>query len=228
MILAALWSGGKDSVYATHLASKEYEVAYLVTMVPEKKDSWMFHFPCVELTELQTKASGFIHIMQKTSGEKGKELKDLENVLNKLEIDGVVSGTIASNYQKTRIDEVCKKLKIKHIAPLWQRNQEEVLREELKAGFEIIITGVFAEGFDESWLGRKIDEEVVKELILLNKKFGISISGEGGEYETFVLNCPLFKKRIEILNFKRVWDKKTHSGYLVVKELMKEKRDERS
>ena len=84
--------------------------------------------------------------------------------------------------------------------------------------FEIIISGVFAEGFDISWIGRKIDEKCIENLIELNKKFKIHTAGEGGEYETLVLDCPIFKQKIEI-NGEKVWDKKTNSGYLVVRRV---------
>ncbi|MEM5829728.1 MAG: TIGR00289 family protein [Candidatus Aenigmatarchaeota archaeon] len=222
MRVAVLFSGGKDSTYATYLAKKQgYEIKYLVTIIPQREDSWMFHYPCINLTKLQAKALGIRQITQKTKGERGKELEDLKRILEKIknDIDAVISGAIASNYQKSRIDEVCKELDIKHLTPLWQKDQEEVLKEELNAGFEIMITGVFSEGFDESWLGRRIDEEVVKELLKLKRRFGIYVSGEGGEYETIVLNCPLFKKRIEISSFKKIWDEKTKSGYIVVKRV---------
>ncbi|MEM5836662.1 MAG: TIGR00289 family protein [Candidatus Aenigmatarchaeota archaeon] len=217
MILAALWSGGKDSAYATYLALKKgYKVKFLVTMLPENKESWMFHFPCVELTKLQAKAAKIEHILKKTKGEKEKELEDLKKVLAKLEVDGVISGAIASNYQKSRIDKICEELGIKHFSPIWQEDQERVLKEEVKAGFEIIITGVFAEGFDESWLGRKIDEEAVKEILELKEKFGISPSGEGGCYETLTLDCPIFKKRLQIIRSRKIWE--GMSGYLQIDE----------
>jgi predicted ATP pyrophosphatase (TIGR00289 family) len=147
-------------------------------------------------------------------------LEDLKKVLWKIKkIDGIVSGAIASNYQKSRIDKICNELGLKHLSPLWQENQEKVLEEEIRAGFEIVIIGVFAEGFNKSWLGRKIDDKAIKELLELNKKFGISVSGEGGEYESFVKYCPLFKKKIEILNSEIYWDSKTNSGYLIPKKV---------
>jgi diphthine-ammonia ligase len=221
MRLASLWSGGKDSVYATYLALKQgHEIRALITIFPEKQDSWMFHFPCLKLTKLQAKAIEIKQIVKKTKGEKEKELEDLKKVLERIksDIDGIVSGAVASNYQKSRIDKICDELKLKHFSPLWQKNQEEVLEEEILAGFEIIITGVFSEGFDKSWLGRKIDDEIMKKLLDLKRKFGISVNGEGGEYESFVLNCPMFKKRIEILNSEIYWDSKTNSGYLIPKK----------
>lgn len=195
------------------------EIKYLVTMFPEREDSWMFHHPCIELTRLQAEALEIKQIAVKTKGEKEKELEDLKKTLKEIkeDVEGVVSGAVESTYQKSRIDKICKELGLESIAPLWHRNPERLLREEVGSGFEIIVTGVFAEGFDESWLGRKIDEECIEDLKKLSKRYGIHICGEGGEYDSLTLDCPLFKKKIRIVSSKVVWDKKTCSGYLSVK-----------
>jgi len=144
----------------------------------------------------------------------------LRKVLEKIksEIEGVVSGAVESNYQKSRIDAICKKLGLKSISPLWHREPEELLKEEVDSGFEIIITGVFADGFDKNWLGRKIDEKCIEDLKQLNKKYGVHLVFEGGEAETLVTDCPIFKKKIKILNFEKIWDDNTNSGYLEVKK----------
>jgi len=220
MKLAALFSGGKDSTFALCKAMEEgHEIKYLVTIFPERQDSWMFHFPCVELTKLQADALGIKQITGKTRGEKEKELDCLKEILSKLkDIDGVVSGALASNYQKKRIDKICKELGLESIVPLWYRDQEEILREECSI-FDVMITAVAAEGFDANWLGRRIDETAIADLKKLKEKFGINIAAEGGEFETFVLDAPIFKKKIEIKSFEKKWDNKTNSGYIEVKSV---------
>jgi uncharacterized protein (TIGR00290 family) len=80
----------------------------------------------------------------------------------------------------------------------------------------MIITGVAAEGFSESWLGRKLDERCVEDLVKLHEKFKINISGEGGEYETLVLDAPFFSKRIELVKTRRVWQ--GTRGFLLVEQ----------
>jgi ABC transporter with metal-binding/Fe-S-binding domain ATP-binding protein len=217
MRLAALFSGGKDSTYALWQALKEHEVKYLITFKPERTDSYMFHHPCIELTSLQAEAMGIKQIMVETHGEKEKELLDLENVLVKLDVEGVVSGALASNYQKTRIDDICKKLGLKSLAPLWKIDTEKYWEELLKNNFEVMITSVAAEGLDEKWLGRVVDEKVVRELKQLNKILGFHLGFEGGEAESFVLDCPLFKKRIVVDSIEKFMDKKTGSGYIQVR-----------
>jgi diphthine-ammonia ligase len=221
MKLAALFSGGKDSTYALYKAMKEgHEIKYLVTVFSERQDSWMFHYPCIELTKLQAEALGIKQIIKKTKGEKEKELKDLKDVLISVkdEVDGIVTGALYSEYQKTRVEKICKEIGLKCLSPLWHSDLEKMLKEEIGLGFEIMITGVAAEGLDKSWLGKKINLETIEKLKELNKKFGINIGAEGGEFETLVLECPIFKKKIKILNSASVWDSKTNSGCLKIKK----------
>lgn len=218
MNLAALLSGGKDSMYALYLAGRENKITYIVTITSENPESYMFHVPNVHLVEEQAKLMGIEIIKKTTKGEKEKELEDLKSVLGTIagKVDGIVTGAIESNYQKQRVDKICKELNLKSLAPLWHKSPEGLLRSMIKDGFEIIITAVAAPPLDDKWLGRKIDEKCIEELIQLNKKYGIHPSGEGGEYESLVLDCPLFKKKLEVSESKKIWDEKTRSGHLVV------------
>jgi uncharacterized protein (TIGR00290 family) len=106
-------------------------------------------------------------------------------------------------------------LGIKSFSPLWHKDPELLLRDQVKAGFHIIIVGVFAEGFDAIWLGRTIDEKTIDSLVCLQKKHGINIAGEGGEYETLVLSGPLFSKRLVIDESETQWNR--DSGVFQVK-----------
>ena len=165
MRLACLFSGGKDSTYALYLILKQgHDVKYLVSVFPESLESYMFHYPMIEKTIDQAAAIGIEQIIVRTKGEKEKELEDLKKALSKLDIDGVVSGAIASSYQKSRIDKIAKELGIASLAPLWHRDQESLLKEQIDAGFEMIITHVAAEGLDRSWVGRRIDYKAFEEL----------------------------------------------------------------
>lgn len=208
MRVAALFSGGKDSVFAVYIA-KQYgwEIPFLVTLFPEQSDSWMFHSINISQTEQVARAMEVPLVKRITRAEKETELVDLKAVLQDLEIDGVVSGAIASEYQRTRIEKVCEELGLKSFTPLWHKDQELLLRDQVKAGFHIIVVGVFAEGFDESWLGRTIDEETIDELVQLYEKKKINIAGEGGEYETLVLDGPLFSKKLVIDAAENEWNR---------------------
>jgi diphthine-ammonia ligase len=223
MKVAALFSGGKDSVFAVYITQQfGWDVSHLVTVLPVKQDSYMFHSINIHLTELLAQAIDIPLVKKSTKGEKETELIDLKNLLQDLEIDGVISGAIASEYQRTRIEKICDEIGIKSFTPLWHKNQELLLRDQVKAGFHSIIVGVFASGFDETWLGKTIDEEAINTLVHLNKKYGINIAGEGGEFETLVLDGPLYHKKLVIDESVKEWNR--DSGIFQVKSAHLEKR----
>jgi len=215
-----LFTGGKDSTYATYLSLKEgLEVKYLLTMASKNPYSWMFHSVNINATRYQAEAIGIKQILKPTPGEWERELNDLKEAIAGIrgEIDGVVSGSISSSYQKNRVDLIAKELGLVSLTPLWGSDPIELLHQMIDAGFEAIITSVAAQGFDQSWLGRKIDASTVDELERLSKRQGINPSGEGGEYESFVLDAPIFKKRIEPVGVEKVWC--GSNGYLLIKQV---------
>jgi ABC transporter with metal-binding/Fe-S-binding domain ATP-binding protein len=179
----------------------------------------MFHFPAVNWSRLQAEATQLPMIMVNTSGEKEVELMDLKRCLTDLkqesQIEGVVSGAISSDYQKTRIDRVCEEVGLKSLAPLWHKDPEALLKEEIEFGFEIVITACQAMGFSKEWLGRRLDLNCLEDIRKIHERYGIHMGFEGGEAETFVLDGPMFKKRIKILDFEVKWE--TDSGYLLIR-----------
>lgn len=207
MKTAVLFSGGKDSCYSAYLAKKKgHELTCLISVFSKNKESYMFHTPSIKKTKKQAKVMGIPLIIQKTKGKKEEELKDLEKVIskakNKYKIEGIVTGALHSVYQASRIQKICDSLDLKCINPLWHKDEIEYLNELIKNKFKVIITAVAAYPLDKSWLGRKIDEKFIEEVKQLKEKYQIHPAGEGGEFETFVLNCPLFKKELKIKSFK--------------------------
>ena len=216
MRVAALFSGGKDSTYALMKARNEHRVECLVTVISDNPFSWMFHRPCIELTELQAEAMGLERMVVRTKGEKEKEVEDLKKALESIDVEGIVAGVVRSVYQKSRLEAICRDLGIELIAPLWGRDGEELIREEVRA-MKVMMVSVSTRGLGKEWIGRIIEERNVEELIRLARKFGFDPVLAGGEGETIVLDAPFFKKRIEIEDYEVVWDEKTSSGYMIVK-----------
>jgi len=206
MRLASLLSGGKDSVYAAHLMQKEHELAYMVSMKPENPESYMFHTVNIEITRLQSEAGGIPYVEAKTKGVKEEELDDLKETLSNLEIDGVITGAIASKYQADRINRLCDQLGLTHLSPLWGREREELLNKMLDSGMEIIFSAVAAHGLDQGWLGEPLTQERIIKLRELNDRFGVDMCGEGGEYESLVVDAPWFTRRIQIQDAESTWD----------------------
>jgi len=198
--LAALVSGGKDSWYSVLVATRmNYEIGCIITMLPEKSDSWMFQTPDISLIRKQAEASGIPLIIHKTSGEKEKEIEDLDAAIHKAEVEygveGVLSGAISSEYQRSRIEDICEKHGLSCHAPLWGVDHASYLRSAARElGF--VIVSVAADGLDGGWVGRRVTPAVAEELVMLSKKFRFSPAGEGGEFETFVENSPSFSKSI--------------------------------
>jgi diphthine-ammonia ligase len=213
-----MFSGGKDSCYSTWLVQHHaWNVAGLVTVKPEFEDSWMFHYPNVEWTKLQATSMN----LPQTIVPGGKdEMKSLEETLRTIGrnggIDGLVTGAVASDYQKTRFDNLCERIGLKSFSPLWHKRSETVASDLINSGFSMIMSGVAASGLDESWLGRELTPDQWGRLRALSSRHGFHLLGEGGEYETFVIDAPMFSRKISILEAEKVW--KGQSGRLVIRE----------
>ncbi len=219
MKLAVLFSGGKDSTLALFKASKVHEIGCLVSLCSQNEESYMFHVPNIHLTELQARAMELPLITVKTSGIKEEELKDLKAALllakKEHDIQGVVTGAVRSVYQAQRIQKICHQLDLWCFNPLWLLDQMKLLQEVLKYQFTVIISGVFSYPLDQSFLGRVIDEQIVKILGDFQSQYGVNPAGEGGELETTVLDAPMFKRKIVITD--SVTKYAHHAGVYMIK-----------
>jgi len=226
--LCSLFSSGKDSAYSLYLMQKQgYDVACLAVMNPENPNSYMYHKPDMKLVKLQSQALQIPLLIQKTQGVKEKELKELEilltNAKNKFGIGGVITGALFSNCQKERIAKICKKLKLECFNPLWHKNQEQYMKELIDNKFSFIFTSIACYGLSEKWLGKIITNEKLPKLKELNTRIGINVAGEGGEFESFVLDAPNFKKKIEIQEFKTQMGNE-FTGIIKIKEVVLKKK----
>jgi len=220
MRLAVLLSGGKDSLLALQKARQEHEIVCLISLYSENDESYMFHVPNIHITKAQAEAMNIPLIIQKTKGKKEEELKELEFAIKqakeKYAVQGIVSGAIKSTYQSSRIEKICKKLDLWCFSPLWLRPQLEILNDVLKNNYKVIISGVFAYPFDKSFLGKIIDEKIIKTLKGFGEKYKINEAGEGGELETTVLWTPFFNKEIIVIDAETIYDK--YAGTYFIKK----------
>jgi ABC transporter with metal-binding/Fe-S-binding domain ATP-binding protein len=199
MRVAVLSSGGKDSAAAWWWAMcKGWDVTHLVTVRITGGDSWMFQVPGTHLVEHQAKLSGTQWIQVHSKGEQETEIRDLENVLSTLDIDGVVSGALRSDYQKSRIERMAERLSIKSWTPLWHQSSHSHMHGLIENGFQVFITGVSSEGLGKEWIGRTLDSTSLQELEALSVKYRFNVDGEGGEYETLVTGGPHLSGRLEL------------------------------
>jgi diphthine-ammonia ligase len=210
--LAALFSGGKDSTFAIYRAKEMgHQVACLITMHPIADDSPLFHYPNSRVTEYLSNAMQTPLIGSSVGGRtKENEANALEGAIMQAKsvygIEGIVHGGISSSFQKNAFEEICGRLKVAAIAPLWDADPQEYMGQLIERSFSIIIVGVSAMGLGKEWLGRQIDVDALGKLAALATKYGFNLTFEGGEAETLVVDCPLFRKKLRINASTLHWD----------------------
>ena len=220
MNVAVLFSGGKDSTMAVYAAldAKE-DVRYLLSMKSRNDESYMFHVPNIHITDLLAEALDIPIMSVETDGIKEEELEDLRTAFENLKdlgVEAIYTGALYSVYQKSRIEKLGSEVGLEIISPYWHVDELEYMRKIVSLGFKIMICGVAAWGLDESWLGRIIDDKTIDELVRLNEKYHVDIAFEGGEAETLAIDGPIFKKRLEILKYKKEWH--LDSGVFIIED----------
>ncbi|MDR2866507.1 MAG: diphthine--ammonia ligase [Methanomassiliicoccaceae archaeon] len=215
MRLASLYSGGKDSTLAMYLAEQMgHTVECMVSIVPYSGDSMMFHVPNTHLVPLLAGSMGKRLVTVSTGGNEDEDMDALHRALSGLDIDGVVTGAVWSDYQWDRMNRVCGSLGLVCLAPLWRKDQEMIMDELMDSDISSVIVGVFAEGLDVTWLGRSVSDSY-EQLKIIGSKNHISIIGEGGEFETLTLDSPMQTSVLEIEHAEKDWN--GHRGTLNVK-----------
>ncbi|XP_043482320.1 diphthine--ammonia ligase [Leptopilina heterotoma] len=222
MRVVALISGGKDSCFSMmQCVAAGHDIIALANLHPVGKDdldSFMFQTVGHQGIEFIADAIGLPLYREPTFGRSkmqdknyvptdDDEVEDLYRLLKKVKdsenIEAVSSGAIASDYQRLRVENVCKRLGLVSLSYLWQRDQEELLNEMIQCSVNAILIKVACLGLDLKHLGKSL-MEMQPHLLKMKEKFGLNVCGEGGEYETFTLDCPLFVKSIVINEYESI------------------------
>ena len=212
MNLGSLFSGGKDSTYAIYIAQKQgHQVTCLLSIFPKSEESHLLHHPNLQWTKLPSESMKIPQLtVHSDSDETDDELIALETLLQnakeKFNIEGLVHGGIKSQFQKDKFETLCSKLNLIAVAPLWNTEPKQYMNDLLDSNFDFIMTTVSSDGLDDTWLGKSISKSDIDTLSHLSEKFGFNLNFEGGEAETFVINCPLFSNSIKINQTKKTWD----------------------
>lgn len=212
--VACLVSGGKDGHYAHHLAARDHEVVALANLVPSERDAWMLHSVAQEIVPLQAECLGLPLRRARAGAGEDAELAGIRKLLAELEVDGIVTGGRRSRYQQSRFDRIADDLGLEAVHPLWGLEAGSVL-EAMAEDWDVRIAAVAAEGLDASWLDRRLDTDALQELFDLADDHGFHRDGEGGGFETAVLDGPGFDGRIDWA-VEAVWE--GSRGYIRVNE----------
>jgi len=206
MTVTALVSGGKDSVYSAYLADTQGRpVDELLVLRPSDPDSMLFHTPNLDVVALQAEAWGKSYRSVPVPGVgEADELTALEGAL-----DGrggwVVAGAIESSYQWARLIRVADRVGRPVYTPLWRKEPGRVVREEVAAGLDIRFVHLAAEGLSPALLGERLDAKILTGLEHASRTGPrVHPAGEGGEYETLVVDAPFFRSRIVLDEVERV------------------------
>ena len=192
MSWAALTSGGKDSILAVQKAvDAGMHVSHLVTVVPKNPESYMFHSANLAAVPVMAERCGAEYVEIASAGEKELEVADMEKGLAALPVEGIIAGAVESEYQRSRVAAVCERLGLKMYAPLWKMDPLTLMRE-VASRMDAVIVVCAADGLGDNVLGRKIDDALIDVLLSVQKSRRIHLAGEGGEYESLVLNAPCF------------------------------------
>jgi len=212
MKLGSLFSGGKDSTYAIYLAQKQgHQVTCLLSIFTKSEESHLLHYPNLQWTKLQSESMKIPQLtIHSNSDETDDELfaleKLLQNAKDQFHIEGLVHGGIKSQFQKEKFEILCSKLNLIAVTPLWNTEPEQYMNDLLDSNFVFIMITVSSDGLDDTWLGKEITKSDIVTLKHLSEKFGFNLNFEGGEAETFVIDCPLFSNSIRINKTKKIWD----------------------
>lgn len=221
MDVAILYSGGKDSTLAIeHALRKKWNIKYLLSVKPNRTDCFLFHFATVEFTKELSEVLGLKHIYTTCEvADPVKEAEIVKEIVAKNPVDAVLLGGIGLQETQIRsIRDALFPLGIEVFATHTGLDEEDLLKEMINKGYEIVMTEIAADGLDESWLGKKIDKDTINDLKKLSIKYGFNLLGEGGSYNSLVIDGPIFSKKLDILDSEKIMEGK-NSGYLLVKKI---------
>ncbi|KAL7291284.1 hypothetical protein TKK_0014889 [Trichogramma kaykai] len=240
MKTVALISGGKDSCFnMMQCLAAGHEIVALANLYPigkDELDSYMFQTVGHQGVEFIGEAIGLPLYREPTTGQskmqeknyqptEEDEVEDLYRLLKKVKdkenIEAVASGAIFSDYQRIRVENVCSRLGLVSLSYLWRRDQEQLLKEMIECSVNAVIIKVASLGLEPRHLGKSISE-MQPHLTKMKEKYGLNVCGEGGEYETFTLDCPLYIKSIVVDEYESVVhsnDEIAPVGYLNFKKI---------
>jgi uncharacterized protein (TIGR00290 family) len=204
LMVVSSWSGGKDSCLACYKAMKSgLQVKYLLNFISKEYKRCCFHGIEANLLNLQAKLIGIPLVQKEVSPDMKEYEKEFKQAVSELKVKGIrkmVFGDVYLEEHKCWVERVCRDLEIRPIEPLWGISPDKIVEDFIKLGFKAIIVSCKAQTLGKEFIGRYVDRDFLREL----KEKQICPCGENGEFHTFVVDGPLFKKRIKIIQSRPV------------------------
>jgi diphthine-ammonia ligase len=197
------WSGGKDAALSYYRVMRDFHVTHLLNMVAEDGRISRSHGIRTDVLRMQAEAMSLPIVQVRSSWETYEaEFKKTLSGFKGRGVEAGIFGDIDLDAHREWVERVSKESGMEAVLPLWgEKNRENLIEELIKARFETVIVATKKDVLGPEWLGRRIDYNFVRDI---SKIKGVDISGEGGEYHTFVVSGPIFKKRINILKSEKI------------------------
>ncbi len=198
----ASWSGGKDSCLACYKAMNDgYGINFLLNFISKEYKRCCFHGIEAELIKLQAQLTGIPLIQKEVTADMKEYEKEFKAAVSGIKgAQAMVFGDIYLDEHKDWVERVCREINIAPVEPLWASAAEAVLTEFIELGFKAVVVSCQADKFGPDFIGRQLDKDLLAEL----KAKGICPCGENGEFHTFVVDGPIFKRGIKILEAEPV------------------------
>jgi uncharacterized protein (TIGR00290 family) len=205
------WSGGKDSALALYkvLQSGQYNILTLLTSVSEPYQRISMHGVRMDLLDQQAASIGLpchkLFLPEMPTMEAYELL--MTSALGELQSQGATTSVFGDIFledlRRYREDQLAK-LNLRAEFPLWGVPTRELIREFIGLGFQTITTCVNEKYLDQSFVGRVIDENFLRDL-----PANVDPCGENGEFHTFVFDGPLFRQPVAFEKGEIVYRKYT-------------------
>jgi diphthine-ammonia ligase len=196
---AVCWSSGKDSCLALYrLLNESKNVVCLLSMVSERDERNHAHGIKLEILKLQAEALGIPLMLVDSAGDYEMSLATaLTDLKQKHGVDEIVFGSLYSEEDRKWNEDVAFRAGLEPLFPVWitQNEANKLLDEFITLGFSAIVCRASEKHFDQTWAGRFLDRRFYEEI----QQHNVCPMGEFGEYHTFVLDGPIFQKRVTIM-----------------------------
>src|SRR3989344_1885064 len=196
--VAVLYSGGKDSNYAVeYCLKKEYNIKYLLTVKPSRKDCYLFHYATTEHAKLQADILGLKHILVNCDvADPAKEAELVKDVVKENKVDAVIlGGTGLQITQIKSVQDALLPLGVEVFPSHGGFNHDDLVDDMVERGYKFMITQIASDGMGK-WLGKIITKDNINEFFKDSKRYGFPAGGDGGYYDSFLLDAPFLKAEI--------------------------------